>query len=61
LRACNGTGRIITSFGPLVAGPMAGAFGGSFNLTCAVTTFSATLSLLAVLIGPETRHQQLPE
>jgi MFS family permease len=61
LSFCNGTGRIITSFGPLVAGLLAGAFGGNFNLACAVMTFFATLSLLAVLIGPETRHQQLPE
>jgi MFS family permease len=33
---CNGTGRIITSFGPLVAGLLAGTFGGNFNLACAV-------------------------
>ena len=43
------------------AADLAGAFGGNFNLACAVMTFFATLSLLAVLIGPETRHQQLPE
>ena len=61
LSFCNSTGRIITGFGPLVAGLLAGAFGGNFNLACAVMTFFATLSLLAVLIGPETRHQQLPE
>jgi MFS family permease len=61
LSFCNGTGRIITSFGPLVAGLLAGAFGGNFNFACAVMTFFATLSLLAVLIGPETRHQQLLE
>ena len=28
---CTGSARIITSFGPLVAGMMVGAFGGSFN------------------------------
>jgi MFS family permease len=61
LSFCNGTGRIITSFGPLVAGLLAGAFGGNFNLACAVMTFFAMLSLLAVLIGPETRQQHLPE
>ena len=55
------SGRIITSFSPLVAGLLARAFGGNFNLACAVMTFFATLSLLAVLIGPETRHQQLAE
>ena len=38
LSFCNGTGRIITSFGPLVAGLLAGAFGGDFNLACAVMT-----------------------
>jgi hypothetical protein len=31
------------------------------EILCAVMTFFATLSLLAVLIGPETRHQELPE
>jgi MFS family permease len=61
LSFCNGTGRIITSFGPLVAGLVAGAFGGDFNLACAVMTCFAMLSLLAVLIGRETRHQHLPE
>jgi MFS family permease len=61
LSFCNGTGRIITSFGPLVAGLLAGAFGGDFNLACAVMTCFAVLSLLAVLIGRETRNEQLPK
>ena len=61
LSFCNGTGRIITSFAPLVAGLLAGAFGGNFNLACAVMTCFAVLSLLAVLIGRETRDEQLPK
>jgi MFS family permease len=61
LSFCNGTGRIITSFGPLVAGLLAGAFGGDFNLACAVMTCFAVLSLLAVLLGRETRDEQLPK
>ena len=61
LSFCNGTGRIITSVGPLVAGLLAGAFGGDFNLACAVMTCFAVLSLLAVLLGRETRDEQLPK
>jgi MFS family permease len=61
LSFCNGTGRIITSFGPLVAGVLAGTFHGNFNLACAVMTCFAMLSLLAVLIGRETRDEQLPK
>jgi MFS family permease len=60
LSFCNGTGRIITSFGPLIAGLLAGAFSGNFNLACAVMTCFAGLSLLAVVIGRETRDEQLP-
>jgi MFS family permease len=60
LSFCNGTGRIITSVGPLVTGILAGAFGGDFNLACAVMTCFAALSLLAVLLGRETRDEQLP-
>jgi cyanate permease len=61
LSFCNGTGRIITSFGPLVAGLLAGAFGGNFNLACGVMSCFAVLSLLAVFIGRETRDEQLPK
>jgi hypothetical protein len=37
---------------PLVAGLLAGAFGGNFNLACAVMTFFAALSRLAVANRP---------
>jgi MFS family permease len=57
---CNGTGRIITSFGPLVAGLMVGFFGGQFNRAAAVMTCFAALSILAMALGRETRDKQLP-
>ena len=57
---CNGSGRIITSFGPLVAGLLVIPFGGSFNKAAAVMTGFVVLSILAVLIGPETRDEALP-
>lgn len=57
---CNGTGRIITSFGPLVAGLLVGAFGGSFNNVTAFMTCFALLSVIAMLIGRETKDEELP-
>jgi MFS family permease len=57
---CNGSGRVVTSFGPLVAGLMVGAFGGQFNRAAAVMTCMAVLSILAMAIGRETRDEQLP-
>jgi MFS family permease len=57
---CNGTGRIITSFGPLVAGLLVVPFGGSFNMAAAAMTCFAVLSILAMVIGRETRHDVLP-
>jgi MFS family permease len=55
-----GTARVVTSFGPLVAGLMVGAFGGSFNKVTAFMTCFAVLSIVAMLIGRETRHTGLP-
>jgi MFS family permease len=55
-----GTARIVTSFGPLVAGLMVGAFGGSFNNVTAFMTCFALLSIVAMFLGPETRHTGLP-
>jgi MFS family permease len=55
-----GTARVVTSFGPLVAGIMVGAFGGSFNNVTAVMTCCAIFSILAMLIGPETKGASLP-
>ncbi len=57
---CNGTGRVITSFGPLVAGLMVGFFGGQFSRAAAVMTCMAVLSILAMILGRETRDEQLP-
>ncbi len=56
---CNGTGRIITSFGPLVAGLLVVPFG-SFNNAAAFMTCFALLSIVAVMIGRETRDDALP-
>jgi MFS family permease len=55
-----GTARIVTSFGPLVAGLMVGAFGGSFNKVTAFMTCFALLSIVAMFLGRETRHTGLP-
>lgn len=57
---CNGTGRIVTSFGPLVAGLLVGAFG-SFNKVTAVMSCFALLSVVAVIIGRETKDDALPQ
>jgi MFS family permease len=56
---CNGSGRVITSFGPLVAGLLVTAFGGFNNATALMTCFAA-LSIVAVFIGRETRDDELP-
>lgn len=58
---CNGTGRIITSFGPLVAGYLVIPFGGNFNLATSVMTCFALLSVLAMYLGHETKDNELPE
>lgn len=55
-----GSARVITSFGPLVAGLMVGAFGGSFNKVTAVMTCFALLSIIAMLLGKETKGSALP-
>ena len=57
---CNGTGRIITSFGPLVAGLLVVPFG-SFNNAAAFMTCFAVLSIIAMIIGRETRDDELPK
>jgi MFS family permease len=56
---CNGTGRIVTSTGPLVAGLLVGYFGG-LNTPAAIMTGFAGLSVIAMLLGRETRHDPLP-
>jgi len=58
---CNGSGRVVTSFGPLVAGLLVGMMGGSFNQATAVITCFAGLSIIAALLGRETKDEVLPE
>ncbi len=57
---CNGTGRILTSFGPLVAGLLVVPFG-SFNNAAAFMTCFAVLSIVAMMMGRETRDDELPK
>ena len=57
---CNGSGRVITSFGPLVAGLLAAPFGGDFAKATAVMTCFAALSIVAMALGRETRDDVLP-
>jgi MFS family permease len=57
---CTGSARVVTGFGPLVAGLMVGLFGGSFNKVTAVMTCFAVLSIAAMILGPETRGTGLP-
>src|SRR6266446_3525615 len=56
---CNGSGRVITSFGPLAAGLLVVQLGGLSNATAIMTGF-AVLSIVAVILGRETRDEQLP-
>jgi len=56
---CNGSGRVITSFGPLVAGLLVVQLGGLANATGIMTGF-AVLSLIAMFLGRETKDEQLP-
>ena len=58
---CNGTGRIITSFGPLVAGLQVCAFGGNLNNVTAFMSCFAILSVVAMLMGRETKDDELPQ
>jgi hypothetical protein len=57
---CNGSGRVVTSFGPLVAGLVGGSLNGAFSQATAVMTCFAALSIVAALIGRETRDDDLP-
>jgi MFS family permease len=56
---CNGTGRVVTSTGPLVAGLLVGYFGG-LTTPAAIMTGFASLSIIAMLLGRETREDPLP-
>jgi MFS family permease len=55
-----GSARVITSFGPLVAGLLVGAFGGSFNKVTAFMTCFAVFSIIAMFLGRETKDTGLP-
>ena len=57
---CNGTGRVITSFGPLAAGLATPLLGGQFSTATAIMTCFAGLSILAMALGRETRYDDLP-
>jgi MFS family permease len=56
---CTGSARIITSFGPLVAGLLVGVFG-SFNKVAGFMSCLAILSIIAMAIGRETKGAGLP-
>ena len=56
---CNGTGRIITSFGPLLAGLLVGVIQPALTRPPVMTCF-ALLSILAMAFGRETRYDELP-
>ena len=55
---CNGSGRIITSFGPLLAGLMVSRV--DLRYATAAMTCCALLSVIGILLGRETRHDELP-
>jgi len=57
---CTGSARIITSFGPLVAGILAGIFG-SFNKVTGIFSCLAILSIIAMILGRETKGNALPK
>ena len=57
---CTGSARVVTSFGPLVAGLLVGAFSGSFNNVTAFMTCFAVLSIIAMFLGRETKDAGLP-
>jgi predicted MFS family arabinose efflux permease len=57
---CSGTGRVVTSFGPLVAGLLVVPFGGNFALATAAITGFAALAIVAMALGRETKDDILP-
>jgi MFS family permease len=58
---CNGTGRVVTSFGPLAAGLLVGHLGGNFNTAAGIMMFWVLLSVLAMAMSRETRGSTLPD
>jgi MFS family permease len=57
---CTGSARIITSFGPLVAGLLVSTFG-SFNKVAGFMSCLAVLSIIAMALGRETKGAALPK
>ena len=57
---CSGSGRVVTAFGPLVAGLLVVPFGGNFAHATAVITSFAVLSIIAMGLGRETKDDILP-
>jgi MFS family permease len=57
---CSGSGRVVTAAGPLVAGLLVVPFGGDFALATAAITGFAVLSIVAMVLGRETRGAVLP-
>ena len=55
---CNGSGRVITSFGPLLAGLLVGVI--NLRYATAGMTCFALLSIVAMAMGRETRDDELP-
>jgi MFS family permease len=55
-----GSARVITSFGPLVAGLLVSTFG-SFNKVAGIFSCFAILSIIAVMLGRETKDTGLPK
>jgi MFS family permease len=55
-----GSARVITSFGPLVAGLLVSTFG-SFNKVTAVMSCCAMFSIIAMILGRETKDSGLPK
>ena len=55
---CNGSGRVITSFGPLLAGLLVARV--DLRYATAAMTCCALLSVLGILLGRETRDDELP-
>jgi MFS family permease len=55
---CNGSGRVITSFGPLLAGLLVGIV--DLRIATAAMTCCALLSVLGIILGRETRDDELP-
>jgi MFS family permease len=55
---CNGSGRVITSFGPLLAGLLVSRV--DLRYATAAMTCCALLSVLGIVLGRETRDDELP-